>query len=576
MQWRILPAAPPEFFLKLPRLNPVIVQLLYNRGLAAEEAENFLAPDYLKHSNDPFLFGQMETVLERIRKAVSGEEPVAIYGDFDTDGVCSSAILAVFFRDLGLKFSVTMPDRRDEGHGLKNHYLEEIAQSGARAVFVLDCGLSDVAEVEYANSRGMDVIIIDHHSLPDKLPSAFAVINPKQEVKYPFNDLSAAGVVFKVVQAYHKKHPDVLSRGYEKWLLDLVALATVGDCMPLLGENRVFVKYGLLVLAQTRRAGLKELMKQARIEPVFERRDLSTNLDSDDIGFYLAPRLNAASRMAHASIAYEALVTDDAAEAAALARHLEEKNRERQILTDKIFNIVCERVKNSSSPIIFEGDKDWSGGIIGLVAGKAVDKFHKPTFIYQIKDNQINASARSIPEFRIDAALKKCHYLFIGFGGHAGAGGFRAELKNTGVIKKCLEEEAAKIAGSGGEKHIDIETSIAPEEIDWPFFKELEKFHPFGTGNEEPVFLTRGLVVASSRGVGQDGKHWQLRFISPNLPGRVFRGISFGDGFRAQEFLMGEIVDAVYTLNKEEWNGRKDLTMKVVDIKKSNSNLLIF
>lgn len=575
--WKLKEKAPEEFFKNFD-FPKSIAQLLWNRGLKTEkEVANFLEADYEKGVHNPFLFKGMKKAAERIVKAVENKEKIVVYGDYDADGICSSAILHAVFKLLGADFRVYIPDRFKGGYGLTLTSINEIiAEKKPDLIITVDCGISSGEEVEFLNKQGIDAVILDHHLPPEKLPAAVAVVDAKQDGDtYPFKFLCATGVVFKTCRAILEtqkivKMADLQRESFEKWLLDLVAIATVADMVPLFDENRIFVKYGLKVCAKARRLGLKTLMINAGIKKKEEGDSFPVEFDvkEDDLGFAIGPRVNAASRVNHATDAFELLICESQKEAEWLAEKLSATNRERQNLTEQVRVDVEKRIAEKPLPkIIVEGADVWSSGVIGIAAAKILDKYHRPVFLYREEDGFLRGSCRSIPNFNVVEAMKKCGDIFEEFGGHAAAAGFRLKKENlekfqTGLLEVAEKElkEEDLIPG------LDIETALSPEEIDRRFYNLLEKFRPFGKDNPVPVFSAERLEVFEARLVGNGEKHLKLR-LGKN--GKIFSAIAFNFGDFGKKLKTGDSVDAAFELEENIWNGRSELQMKIADIKYS-------
>ncbi|MDD5590256.1 MAG: single-stranded-DNA-specific exonuclease RecJ [Candidatus Portnoybacteria bacterium] len=585
MNWIIKSRVPDEFIGSFPEYEAIILRLLYNRGLRDQRAiDEFFNPDYKEDLHDPFLMLGMKKAVKRILKAAKNNEYIAIFGDYDADGICSSAILEKTLKLLGSShLDVYIPDRAREGYGLNLDAIAELAKRGAKLIISVDCGITDFEEIKLANSLGMETIIVDHHEIIGKTPNALAVVDPHQEKdKYPFKELSAAGVTFKLVQALlevarkEKKWEERIKEGWEKWLLDYVAIATVADCCPLIGENRTLVKYGLVVLAQTNKIGLRELMKTARINPTFDLRSLETNLDSFTLGFILGPRLNAASRMQHANIAYQLVVTESEEEAKKLAIEINGKNLERQNLTEKITQELNDRLsKKEEFPfVIFEGSAEWPVGLIGLVAGRATDRYSRPSIIFSEMENFNKASARSIPKFDLVEAMKKIGHLFIEFGGHPLAAGFSFKKENTRAIAIEFEKMArAALKEEDLSIELEVDSKIGPAEIKFELFDRLQRFAPFGEGNPRPSFWLENLEVVAVKNVGNNEKHLKFELKIESLPGKIFKAIGFNQASKNGHIKIGDKIDIVFELIVNEWNGSRELQLKIVDIHKIEANL---
>ncbi len=582
MVWQLKPKVSEQFLKQFPEQSPILLQLLFNRNLKDQGAiDEFFNPDYQTDIHDPFLMLGMKEAVKRVGQAIKKKQKVAIFGDYDCDGVCGAVILKTILEALNVDLGggIYIPDRKVEGYGLNMEAVKKLGEKKVNLILTVDCGISDIEEIKLANKLGIDVIIVDHHRVGKSLPAAKVIIDPWQEgEKYKFKELAGAGVAFKLAQALQqaqsKLNPAIkIPEGWEKWLLDLVALATVADGMPLIGENRTLVRYGLIVLAQTRRIGLQELMKVARLSPIFEAEKLKTNLDTYSLGFILAPRLNAAGRMDHASLALRLLLAETQEEAKIMAEKINEHNRQRQKLTDEITAEIESRIKNylddKNQPMIVEIDENWSAGVVGLVAGKICDRHNRPTIIFKKEKDISRGSARSIDGFNIVEAIIQCAPLLKEFGGHPGAAGVALENKNFQAFKEKINQiarEALKDKDLAPKIEIDAELSAA--QVNWELFDALEKLEPFGRGNEPPTFLLQGLKVSNKRLVGNGSKHLKLELTASDLPTKTFGAIGFGLAIPHSELKEGDSVDVVFELNADQWNGTRNLQLKIIDLKK--------
>jgi len=581
MIWKLKPKAPSAFLKQFPEYSPLVVQLFYERGLKNQkQIDEFFNPDYQQDIHNPFLLKGMEKAVKRILKAVEKKEKITIYGDFDADGVCSTAILFLTLKKLGVKEpKIYIPDRDKEGHGFNKEAVKGLAKNRVNLIITVDCGCTDLEEVDLANSLGIDVIITDHHTLRDESPKAAAIINPLQKNdKYPFKKLAGAGVAYKLACALlstSKQTPEL-----KKWLLDLTAIATVVDMMPLIGENRTLVKYGLGVLAQTQWIGLRELMKVAQVVPKVIRTSLngeppSTNLNVHTLSFVLGPRLNAAGRMDHANAAFHLLTAQNKKTAENLAKQLSQSNINRQNLTSKIVQEIESRLREKFSQskkpkLIFEGSPDWPVGLVGLAAGKIAEKYHRPTVIYQQKKDIIDASCRTIPGFDLIKVLEQCSDFLDDFGGHKAAAGFQIKNKNLSKVKKVFSQMSEKIKEKDTISVLDIDAELLIEEISWQNYDQIQNFAPFGKGNPEPRFLAKKLEVADLRIVGNGGKHLKLDLIMFDRDSGIaknFNAIGFGLGEWQEKLKKGDLIDVVFELVANEWNDYRSLEMKIIDIK---------
>jgi single-stranded-DNA-specific exonuclease len=556
-----------KHFVEVPGL---ILQLLSNRGLATQkQIDEFLNPDYGQGILDPFLFPDMDKAVARIYQAVSGKERITIHGDYDADGVTSSVLVANVLKMLGAKFDVYIPHREKEGYGLNPKTIKELARRKTKLMITVDCSISNALEVEQANKKGIDIIITDHHSEPLNLPAAYAIINPKvKKCNYPFQGLAGVGVAFKLAQAIIARDKNnIFPAGYEKWLLDLVAIGTVTDVMPLLGENRTLLKYGLIVLNKTKRIGLELLAKKAGIWPITE----AELINSENIGFVLGPRLNAAGRMEHANTAYELLMTEDQAEAAKLVDGLEKNNQKRQSTTEKVMLEIREQIKDlEKQHLILAEGKNWPLGIIGLASGKLKDEFNRPVFIISKAGRKIVGSGRSLPEFNMIEALNNVADCFSIYGGHAGAAGFT--MKSAKYLpdfkKRILEIAAKELKGKDLTPKLDVEAELNLEDLNWELFDQIQQFEPFGMANPKPLFLVKNLLVENIRQVGADNKHLKLALKHATMI-KSFDAIGFGMGAMVDNIKYGDTVEVVCEINLNEFNGSRKLELRLVDLRKA-------
>lgn len=546
-------------------LHPITQSLLKEKGIVGEElVRKFFSPDYEKDMHDPFLFSRMRDMVERIKKAKKKKEKVAVFGDFDVDGVTSSAMMRIALAEIGIETMIYIPDKNTEGHGLHRNALDMFEKEGIKLIITTDCGMTNVAEVDDANARGMEVIIVDHHHVPDVLPKASVIINAQMEdAGYPFKGLCAAGTVFKVAQAlYETLIPE--KKEQLKWLLDLAAVGTVADCMALVDENRVLVKYGLIVLSKTRRVGFQEMFAVGRV-PI----DDNNLPDARMIGFQIAPRINAAGRMAHAQAAHNLLMSDDRVSARELALEIEANNVARQKIstqtTDQVRKVA--EILYSDKKFIFAVNEHYPLGIVGLVAGRIANEFNKPTAVLQKGEHESQGSFRSIPSINIIEAIEECGDLLVKFGGHAQAAGLTIKNENldafyeklNGIIEKKLE-------GIVIEPELWIDMKLSPYHITPQLVSDIKKMAPFGEGNREPVFMLENMTIQSVRMVGNGSKHLKLILRSDDADQRMFDAIGFGLGTKFPDIASGQIIDVAFQLEENTWNGNTTIQLKILDI----------
>ncbi len=551
-RWNVLPSAPAQYLSGISGFPPLIAQLLFNRGLTEPaQLESFITADE-RLSYDPFLLPGMAQAVARVYRALLGGENIAVYGDFDTDGITATALLVQGLSSLGAKVTPYLPHRVSEGHGLRTGALEKLSQQGISLVITVDCGITGIAEVKKARRLGIDIVVTDHHTPLDEVPQATAVVDPKlPNSTYPFSELAGVGVAFKLLEALLKS---LGKEGELGTLLDLVTLGTVADIMPLVSENRYLVKQGLRLLNTSPRLGIREMITQAGLT--------MGSLDTDSISWVLAPRLNTTGRLEHALPSYQLLMTDSADEAYKLSQWLEQKNAERQRLTTRVVSSARESIlAEGVAPILVVGDEDYPAGIIGLAAGRLSEEFYRPTVVIKTGKQMSNGSCRSIPEFNIVQALNQCRRLFTNFGGHPQAAGFTLPTKNLPRLKKALLELAsAGLAGVDLRPHLDIDSEIRLTDLGGDTFPALGKLAPFGKGNPHPTFLSRKVEVIDCRAMGTKGEHLKLRLLQD---GFVWDGVAFQAGDHIKE--IASVMDIVFNLEVDQWRGEERFRLNLLD-----------
>jgi single-stranded-DNA-specific exonuclease len=561
-RWRIAHKIPRDIHQALDDFSPLMRQLLYNRGFEDNEPAGRFIQGEVAASTDPNLLKTMEKAVERLRQAVTAKERVAVYGDYDVDGVTSTALLVEFLSLLGLKARAYIPNRFDEGYGLNKEALQTLAEEGQDLVITVDCGVRSVEEVAYANQQGLDVIISDHHQPAEKLPPAIAVINPKQDGDpYPEKSLAGVGLAYKLVQAYLMAHPQDGLRA-ENWL-DLVAVGTVADLAPLQGENRTLVKQGLTRIRRHPRQGLFSLAQVAGMK--------LDQCEASNIGFMLGPRLNAAGRLDSALTAFDLLMSREVFEAGRLAQELDVQNRQRQDLTRRIQELAAEKVleEDPAAFLFFAADPDFNEGVVGLAASRLVETYYRPAVIAHAGEDFTVASCRSIPEFHITKALDACADLLERHGGHAAAAGFTVRNENRDALVarlKAIAEEQLVGMDLRPEMHIDREIKLDKLSYDYipGILEDLNLLEPTGYGNPEPIFASRGVEIRQARLVGREGKHLKLLLrAGPHH----FDAIAFRQGYWMEE--LPEAIDIAYRFEVNEYMGRTSLQLNIRDIKPS-------
>lgn len=569
MRWRLAPPPPDEVRERFPEYPASVVQMLWNRGLATQEAvDEFLLPDYGHDLHDPFLFRDMRRACERVWLAIEAGERIVVYTDYDADGVTGAAVLVTALQALakGLgRDSATIdkyiPHREKEGYGVKREAVEALAAAGMNLLITVDCGIGSAAEIVRARELGVEAIVVDHHQVPEKLPDCLILHPLVRGETYPFKCLAAVGVAYKFavgLMRFAEERGLKFETGFDKWLLDLVAIATVTDFMPLIGENRTLEKYGLVVLNKTRRPGLKKIIELASLKP--------GAIDTVAVGYYIGPRINAASRMDHADVAFATVMAATDEEADELAHRLERLNSDRQKYSDEI-TLAARADVTAVGPRrihLLAGD-GWSPGIVGLIAGKLVTETGVPVFVFGRDGDRYVGSGRSIPEFDVMAALEKVKPFVAHYGGHRQACGLtiEGEANYLGFRDAMTAYADETLAGQDLRPTLEIEGEIQPEEINWELIDWLSRFEPYGEGNRRPRFLLPGLKLSGADFVGREGKHARLTVRDAN--GKTRRLIGFGLAAPAAELKMGDLVDAVVEIGVNEWNGSREIQLKAVD-----------
>ena len=551
-RWNLLPSVPDKHLVNASGFPPLIAQLLYNRGLAKpSQLELFVAADK-RLSGNPFLLPDIHQAVARVYQALLSGENIAIYGDFDVDGITATALLVRGLSTLGGKTIPYIPHRLTEGYGLKTAALENLYRQGISLVITVDCGITALSQVKKAKRMGLDIIITDHHTPPAVIPPAIAIVNPKlPDSNYPFSELAGVGVALKLLQALFQ---GIGKEEQVDELIDLVALGTVADMVPLLGENRYLVKQGLKLINTTPRLGVREMITQAGLP--------SGSLDTESISWVIAPRLNAAGRLEHAMTSYELLMTDSPQEAHTLTMRLEEKNAERQRLTDKVLAKAREQVlAQGISPLLIASDSDYPVGIAGLVAGKLSGEFYRPAIVIKTGELVSSGSCRSIPEFDIILALNQCRRLLSQFGGHPRAAGFTLPTKNLARLRQeLLQLAATQLAGVDLRPHLDIDAEVTLPDLTGDTFQTIQQLAPFGQGNPLPTFLSRRVEVIDCRTIGGNGEHLRMKL---KQGGTVWGGVSFGMGNYLSE--ASSPLDIVYNLEIDRWGGEERLRLNILD-----------
>lgn len=565
-KWKIKETAPTSFLEKYPEISPLVIQLLYNRGLANEaDVERFLNPVY-ENLHDPFIFTDMAKAVDRIWQAIDRGEKIYVYADYDADAVTASAVLIQAFAYLNFPVKSYIPDRFTEGYGLNLEAFDKIKEEGTSLVITVDCGTNSVEVADYCRQIGIDLIITDHHEITGQLPNSYALINPKNpNDKYPDDQITGVGVAYKLATAFLRdkraeSRVENYITGWDKWLLDLVAIGTVADCHSLFGENRILVSLGLKVLAKTRWLGLRQLLFTAGVKK-------DSRLDTHTLGFLIAPRINAAGRLEHAGVALELLLAKDIQQAELLALSLEKINRRRQDLTLRLVSEAKEQAEQiADRKILLLKSKDWPKGVVGLVAGRIASDYSKPVIVLEEGEEESTGSARSTGNFNIVEAFKNTSHLLSKYGGHKQAAGLTISNKNVEEFYLLLLQYAENNY-TEVEPELELESELKGEELHLSTYESVALFEPFGVGNPKPKFFLPNAVLASFRLVGSLQNHLQFQV---RLGQYAFDGIGFNMAYVAQAFTAGETVDLAVELMADAWNGHEKLKLRLVDIKLAN------
>lgn len=538
-------------------ISPVVSEILVKRGYnQPEEAIEFLRPTLLNLIS-PFCFCDMLQTVERLSLALERQEKVLIYGDYDVDGVTSTTLLYKVLIDLGLQAVAYIPHRQDEGYGLHSEAVERAAKAGVRVLITVDCGVTAVEEVELAKTLNIDVIITDHHEPPKVLPEAFSIINPKLENSgYPFRDLAGVGVAFKLAQALLQSlgnHEAGIHS--EIKLLDLVALGTIADLVPLVGENRILVHYGLRQMEETNHPGLAALLKECGLN--------NKTLKAGQIGFMVAPRINAAGRMDSARAGLELLLTEDAERAGELARQLTRENQSRQETEKEILAEAISLLEGEQLPrVIVLSTDHWHHGVVGIVASRLVERYYRPVFMISEDGEEAKGSARGIPGYPVLEQLSTQAHLLTKFGGHRQAAGFSLPTKDIGRLREGLNEQALAFDETLFQEVLRIDCQVSLDKVSGDLLRQLDQMAPFGFGNPGPILACKEIPVHSVSTVGKDQSHIKFRFGSKGEQ----EGIAFRLGERLNELKDKLTLDAAFVLDWNTFRGREDVQLMIKDI----------
>jgi single-stranded-DNA-specific exonuclease len=559
----------------LKAYHPLLQELLHARGITEHaDAEVFISPDYNVHIHNPYLLKDMDKVVQRILHALERGERIGIFSDYDADGIPGAVVISDFFKKIGYEnYEVYIPHRNDEGYGMSHEATDLFKSNGVTLMVTIDCGIADVEEVEYAHSLGIDVIVTDHHLPHEVLPPAYAIINPKQPgCEYPEKMLCGAGVIWKVVcallQSDDFKKEYSVNEGWEKWLLDMVGLATLSDMVPLRGENRVIASYGLVVLRKSPRPGLQKLCQILKMNQI--------HLTEEDIGFMITPRINAASRMGVPRDAFLMLGETDPVHAGLMAEHLNGINDERKgvvaSMVKEIKKIISER-EDVLGDVIVLGNPKWKPSLLGLVANSFGDEHNRPVFLWGKGDDTFDGhvvfkgSCRAGGDTHIVKLMEHAKDAFLDFGGHAGAGGFSVSFDKVHELEDRLNTAFKELQNERSEPDpVVLDQEISIDDIDWGLYAHIEKLSPFGIDNSKPLFIISGAVIGSMKQFGKEKNHLELTFHKKN--GKSIQAIGFfSDPSKYKVTLeIGKKINLIAHIEKSMFRNFPELRLRIVDV----------
>ncbi len=562
-EWTFVDSHPSEWVDRLASelsVHPIIAQILLNRGITSLDDAKYFFRAGLEHLHDPFLMADMDRAVERIREAVDRKQRILVYGDYDVDGATATAMMILFFRQLGIEVDFYIPHRIREGYGLSKEAIEAIHGKGVDLIIAVDCGITAIEEVALARKLGMDVIVCDHHQPGKALPEAYAILNPKRaDCPYPFKELAGVGVAFKLAQALAQRFSHPENALFQ--LLDLVAIGSAADIVPLVDENRILVREGLEMLQRTQNIGLRALLKKTGLE--------GKTIGTGQIIFILAPRINAVGRMSDASQAVRLLTTYHEQEALDIAELLEKENRNRRNIDEETFKEAIEQVEAyfdpENDPVLVLSSEGWHPGVIGIVASRVVERYYRPTVMISTDDGIGKGSARSIPGFNIYDALKTCSDLMLAFGGHKYAAGLSIASENISRLRERLQEYADGVLTDDLlTPKLSIEGELDFEQIDGKLMRILKMMAPYGPQNMRPVFYSKNIrVVGTPAIVGSN----HLRFKACQN-GKVIDAIGFNLGGLLHRIRGNRTdIEIAYLLEENEWQGRVYTQLRIKDIR---------
>ena len=540
----------------------LMTHLLRVRGVSEEDEQAFLSPDYVLHRHDPFLLHDMEKAVERMLVAIEKKEHIAIFSDYDCDGIPGAVVLHDFLISIGhTNFTNHIPHRHYDGFGLNEGAVEKMAEAGADIIVTIDCGTSDLVAAERAIALSVDLIVTDHHEPKEELPKAVAVINPRIGESYPFPHICGAAVVFKLIEALIAKGNFSLKPGQEKWWLDMVGLATVGDMVPLTGENRVFARYGLMVLRKSRRPGLQHLLSKARAS--------QSHLTEDDIGFTIAPRINAASRMDTPEDAFLLLASGDEGEAGARALHLEKLNNERKGIVASMTKELKRRVEEMVEipSILVLGNPTWRASLVGLCANGLASEYNRPVFLWGRDGNGIiKGSCRSAGNISVVRLMDEARDYFLEHGGHHASGGFAVKEDAAFHLSQVLNDALVSLGEEAvAEEEVLIDANLSLEDINRSFIASLRKLSPFGKGNHKPLFAFSKIKPIDVQVFGKTHEHLKLVFETTQGKMEAIAFFATTDSFRVSPKI-GEELTLLAHVEESYFMGRIQTRLRIIDI----------
>ena len=545
-----------EYIKQKYKLKNLIVKIIEQKNFKNEEELKVFLNPTRNDFYDPYLMPDMEKAVSRITKALKNNENITIFGDYDADGITSTTILKRFFHDINKECNVYIPNRLNEGYGLNKNAIKKLSEDGTNLIITVDCGITAIEETKYAKELGIDIVITDHHEPGEEIPDAEAVVDCKRkDNKYPFRELAGCGVAFKLTQALCKNLE--LNENQALKYLDIACVGTISDVVPLVDENRVIVKLGMLLLKQTKNLGLKQIINNAHFK----------EFNSMSVAFGITPRINACGRLGHQDEALELFTTDNQEKATELAKKMDEYNIQRQLEEKRIYDEAITLLQEETQTnCIVLGHENWNPGVIGIVSSRITEKFYKPSILVCFDKDIAKGSGRSIEGFDLHKALMECDKYLTNYGGHSLAAGLSLNRKDFEKFKNMINEYAEKnIKDEDLIPTINIDLKLEDSQLNIEDVEELKLLEPFGQSNEEPIFMITNLKVVSIKTLS-DGKHLKLYLKNQNY----LDAIGFNLGERANELKIGDTIDIVGNLNINEFNNTKKVQMLLKDFKITN------